>query len=181
MSLVDKQCRETAYLTPPRILDPVRTYFDGPIGLDPCTEPGNPTGADVFFDGENFDGLEESWRGHGGVFVNPPYGRELRRWVTKMENEVSRDLNPPELITLLPGQRFEQLYWQRFVFCSALTAFCMVRKRVNFLRPNGTVAKGNPYGSFIYLYNGNWRTFCDAFGDIGLCVWAREIHTRVKE
>jgi hypothetical protein len=35
-------------LTPPYVLEPVRKLLGG-IGLDPCTEPDNPTGAFQFY------------------------------------------------------------------------------------------------------------------------------------
>lgn len=61
------------YLTPSKVLDAVRDY--GPIVLDPCTEPDNPTGANYFFTREE-DGLKQNWRSfsRGGlIFINPPY------------------------------------------------------------------------------------------------------------
>ncbi len=193
----DKTCLDTTYLTPPRILEPVREYFGAMgISLDPATEPSNPAGAVDFFHGrgdgtaEGLSGLDVRWRAVGyldctyshaikpNVFINPPYGRELRDWVAKIALEASRDCH---ILALLPGQRFEQHYFQRDVFNLQLTAFCAVRKRVNFLRPDGKPAKGNPYGSFIYLYNGNWAQFTQAFGDIGLCIKPAEIYTRVTK
>lgn len=189
----DKTCRSTTYLTPPRILDAVRRYFQEEIDLDPATEPDNPTGAATFYTGDPLDGLKAVWswphpKGNIRVFLNPPYGRELKTWTAKLyweahkkftQNPAQAQMLPPVVLALLPGQRFEQLYWQQYVFNRSLTGFCMVRKRVNFLRPDGTPAKGNPYGSFVYLYNGDFRWFCDCFGDLGLCVWPGEMHTRV--
>lgn len=29
------------------------------------------------------DGLSQSWEGYGAVFCNPPYGREIGKWVKK--------------------------------------------------------------------------------------------------
>lgn len=37
-----------AMLTPPYVLEPLRSLLCG-IELDPCTEPDNPTKADVFY------------------------------------------------------------------------------------------------------------------------------------
>lgn len=61
-------------LTPEYVLGPVRNDLGG-IGLDPCTEPTNPTGADRYFTIDD-DGLEHPWIGPNwfpSVFVNPPY------------------------------------------------------------------------------------------------------------
>jgi site-specific DNA-methyltransferase (adenine-specific) len=161
----EKICRSTDYFTPPRILDPVREYFGGRIDLDPATTWENPTGARRIHTPAN-SGLDAQWIPYR-VFVNPPYGRVLRRWVGKIYEESRKGC---EIVALLPGQRFEQKYWQVEVFNPTLIGFCMVRKRVSFLRPDGTVAKGNPYGSFVYLYNGDFTRFEKAFSEVGLCI-----------
>lgn len=33
------------------------------------------------------DGLSQSWAGYGSVFCNPPYGREIGKWVQKAYSE----------------------------------------------------------------------------------------------
>ena len=149
-TLIDK-----IYTVPPRILSPVREYFRDKISYDPF--------------------LEEEWC--DGTFLNPPHGCEIKPWVTKLHDEAAW---LHEIIALLPGQRFEQLYWQRDVFNQYLTAFCMVRKRVAFLKPDGTPSKNNPYGSFIYLYNGDWDQFTRSFGHVGLCVKFDEHYSEVE-
>lgn len=68
--MVDKVAGNNRWCTPSEALAPVKAY--GPIGLDPCTEADNPAGAATFFT-EDDDGLVQDWRGHGLVFVNPPY------------------------------------------------------------------------------------------------------------
>lgn len=59
------------FLTPGYVLEPVRQALGGVIGLDPCTEPDNPTGA-VDFYCPPVDGAAQSWSAPA-VFVNPPY------------------------------------------------------------------------------------------------------------
>ena len=67
-------------LTPAYVLDPIRELLGG-IGLDPCTEPDNPTRARKFYALPN-DGLELSWKA-GSVFCNPPYGKARDAWVAR--------------------------------------------------------------------------------------------------
>ena len=57
-NFVDKRAMNNIWLTPPEVLDPVRRY--GPIGLDPCTEASNPSGAATFFT-EDDNGLAMPW------------------------------------------------------------------------------------------------------------------------
>lgn len=169
--LNDKGCRSIDWWTPPLVLEPVRAYFralgHNGIELDPATDASNPTRACVFFTAER-DGLSVVW-GHErtSVFVNPPYGKAIRAWVAKIGSEAARGLR---IVALLPGQRFEQGYWQRNLFTEHLTALVAVRKRIAFLRPDGTAQKGNPYGSFLYVYNGSWAEVVRHFSPLGMCL-----------
>jgi site-specific DNA-methyltransferase (adenine-specific) len=149
--LVDKTCQETVWLTPPEILEPIRTYFDGAIMLDPATEQNNPTGAAYYL---TTAGLENSWARYGDVFVNPPYGRDLSKWCEKIGNEARARA---QIVALLPGQRFETRYVQEHLLIPELTALCFVRKRVRFLRKDGTRAPNNPYGSILWIFNGDFE------------------------
>jgi site-specific DNA-methyltransferase (adenine-specific) len=160
----DKTCDYTEWRTPERILEPVREYMGGQIRLDPATSEDNPTCAQDWYTPLD-DGLVQEW--YAPAFVNPPYGKVIRDWVAKIAEEAARGV---EIIALLPGQRFEQQYWQDHVFCEQLTAMCMVRKRLAFIKPDGIPAKGNPYGSFLYLYNGSWSPFSRTFEKVGTCV-----------
>lgn len=149
-TLTDKTCRETVWLTPPPVLDAIRGFFRGPIGLDPATEPSNPTDAEYYYTRVN-DGLTIPWQ--GPVFVNPPYGKELMPWVIKITDE-AKTVTP--IVALLPGQRFETLVWQeRLLPHPNLYAICFIRGRLKFLRPSGEVAKSNPYGSMLYIFDVN--------------------------
>lgn len=68
--LVERKGSNNVWITPPIYVEPVKDY--APIGLDPCTEPHNPTGAESFYTEED-DGLIQDWSGHGLTYVNPPY------------------------------------------------------------------------------------------------------------
>lgn len=69
-----------AMLTPAYVLEPIRELLSG-IGLDPCTEPDNPTGAVDFYH-LPMDGCALPWAADT-VFCNPPYGAARDRWVEK--------------------------------------------------------------------------------------------------
>lgn len=139
MSIVDKNCATIEFYTPPRLVEPVRAYarslgYDG-IELDPAAPEHNPTGAKRHFTAAD-DGLRRSWnteaRSPRGtfVFVNPPYGTALRTWVPYIRRQAEENC----VVALLPGQRFEQPYWQRNLFDPTATrAICAVKGRVSFL------------------------------------------------
>ena len=49
------------------------------FGLDAAATPENAK-CERYFTPE-MDGLSCPWRGYGAVFCNPPYGREIGKWV----------------------------------------------------------------------------------------------------
>jgi len=64
--------------TPEYLLEYVRQFFGGTIGLDPCSNASSTVGAVTNFTFPEEDGLTQPWRSGGvrgtNVFVNPPYG-----------------------------------------------------------------------------------------------------------
>ena len=55
------------------------------FGLDAAASPENAK-CERYFTPE-MDGLSCSWSGYGAVFCNPPYGREIGKWVQKAYSE----------------------------------------------------------------------------------------------
>lgn len=165
--------KSVEFYTPPKYRKAALHYWSllgiRGIDLDPATPPSNPMKARRFFT-EKDDGLRQRWfKGpdEQSTWVNPPYGRQIRKWVAKIGEEALKS-SRHKLVALLPGQRFEQAYWQRSLFNPALTAIVCVRKRISFIGPDGREQKGNPYGSFIYLYNGTYEAVRKAFRTIGM-------------
>ena len=174
--LTDLKCKSTIYLTPARLLDPVKNYFGGSIPLDPATEPSNPTGAGYYGTEEGEindrclgDGLLIDWHRFDGTFVNPPYGRVIKDWCRKIHEE--SDLGAAVIALLPAGPRFSTQYFQDHIFTSTLTVACFVRGRVKFLRPDGTVTTGqNPYDSVLYGFNIDKDRFEQEFKHLGSVV-----------
>ena len=65
------------WLTPPEIIEEL-----GPFDLDPCSPVGRPwaTARKHFTVRDN--GLVQPWEGR--VWLNPPYGSHLARWLSKL-------------------------------------------------------------------------------------------------
>lgn len=55
------------------------------FGLDAAATPENAK-CNCFFTPE-MNGLSLPWSGYGAVFCNPPYGREIGKWVQKAYSE----------------------------------------------------------------------------------------------
>lgn len=76
--------------------------------LDACATPENAKCAKFFTPEDN--GLAQSWL-PGPVFMNPPYGREIGKWVYKAWSESSRGCT---VVCLLPA-RTDTAWWHDYI------------------------------------------------------------------
>src|SRR5258708_4362388 len=82
------------FCTPPELLAKVRLLDPKwGIGLDPCSNEFSSVRAKTEWCGAGpatDDGLAQSWRGHGLVFMNPPHSmspNNIEPWMEKAYNE----------------------------------------------------------------------------------------------
>jgi DNA N-6-adenine-methyltransferase (Dam) len=116
--------------TPAYVLEPVRQALGGTIGLDPCTGPGNPVGAERFYC-PPVDGAAEPWPA-AAIYCNPPYSRARERWVLRCIEAAKAG---SRVVLLIPAATDTRIF-QRAL--STSTAVVFIRGRVKFgtLRPN---------------------------------------------
>lgn len=69
------------------------------------------------------DGLNQSWKGER-VWCNPPYGREIGKWIAKAAVE------PSEVTVMLIPARTDTKAWHQYIFGKAEIRF--VRGRLKF-------------------------------------------------
>jgi len=117
-----------AMLTPGYVLEPIWSVLNG-IGLDPCTELDNPTGAEHFHC-LPADGCSATWIGHS-VFCNPPYGEARGRWVERCIEVGKRK----PVVLLIPAHTETQPFQAALENCSSVL-FCKARLRFGVLREN---------------------------------------------
>ena len=108
--------------TPAEMFHQLELRF-GPFTLDPAATAANAK-CPKFFTAED-DGLLQSWQGHS-VFCNPPYGRQIGKWVEKAFKE-SRQ--PATQVVLLIPARTDTAYWHEYVMRSDCIAFIKGRLR----------------------------------------------------
>lgn len=133
-------------LTPGWVLDVIRGGF-GEIGLDPCTEPSNPTGAKAFFCPPQ-DGLLEDWPSAGGVaFVNPPFS-QLRAWTDAV---IARAGQGHEIIMLTPADS-TTAYFAALTRAADIAA--PMRKRCAFSSPDAVQEAASKFATQLW-YMGN--------------------------
>ena len=110
--------------------------------LDPCATPWN-TKCDKYYTKED-DGLSKSWKGHV-VFMNPPYGREIIKWVKKASEEKSACV-----VCLIPA-RTDTKYWHEFIFPKA-HKIMFIKGRLKF-SGNQNGSGSAPFPSAIVVFD----------------------------
>lgn len=142
--------------TPDDVLELVRAFAGGPIGLDPCTTRRNPCAArSIFTPKEN--GLVQPWGGYGLVYCNPPYGTAAPAWTAKCVAEAAKGA---EIVALLPS-RTDTAWWHGSV--TTATAICFVSGRLTFA---GATAPA-PFPSIVAYWGPLERAFRNVFGARG--------------
>jgi len=114
----------------------------GPFDLDPCATIHNTKCPNFFTEAE--DGLAKDWEGFT-VFVNPPYGRGIDKWIEKGYRESLK--NDTKVIMLVPA-RTDTKYWHKYIMLASELYF--VKGRLKF----GDSTNGAPFPSAVVVFDG---------------------------
>lgn len=130
--------------TPQDIFDKLNAEFS--FTLDPCATDENHK-CDKWFTKEE-DGLQKSWGGES-VFCNPPYGRELPRWVRKAYEESQKDNT---LVVMLIPARTDTKYFHDYILNRSEIRY--IEGRLKF----GDSKNSAPFPSMIVIFrSGGYR------------------------
>lgn len=110
--------------------------------LDPCADEYNHKCAMYYTKDE--DGLKQSWEGHT-VFCNPPYGREIGKWVEKAYLESRK---PNTTVVMLIPARTDTSYFHKYIYNIAEIRF--VKGRLKF----GGCSNPAPFPSMVCVFKG---------------------------
>jgi hypothetical protein len=132
-------------LTPSYVLEPIRGLLGG-IGLDPCTEPDNPTAAGKFYCLPQ-DGVSLPWD-EATIFCNPPYGLARERWVRKCSEAALRG---KRVVLLIPSHTETRIFQEALLACSSVL-FVKARLRFGVLRENRRQEAAS-HGSALFGFN----------------------------
>lgn len=124
------------WATPQSFFDALNREFS--FTLDPCSTHENAK-CEKHYTKED-DGLSQSWGGQV-VFCNPPYGRELPKWVKKCYDE-SRHAT---VVMLIPA-RTDTSYFHDYIYGKAEIRF--IRGRLKF----NDGKQGAPFPSMVVVY-----------------------------
>ena len=127
--------------TPQWLFDKLDKEFE--FTLDPCADVLNHKCRHYYTEREN--GLNKDWTGET-VFVNPPYGKELKKWVKKASEELA-------LVVMLIPARTDTTYWHDYIFGRAAEVRFM-KGRIKFIDPEtGEEGDAALFPSAIIVFN----------------------------
>ena len=93
------------------------------------------------------DGLSQPWDAGGAVFCNPPYGREIKKWVKKAYEEAEKGTT---IVLLLPA-RTDTSWFHDYLYGKAEIRF--LRGRLRFTDADGRAMHPAPFPSMVAVYN----------------------------
>ncbi|BBD90337.1 phage DNA N-6-adenine-methyltransferase-like protein [Staphylococcus caprae] len=102
--------KSNEWYTPQYLFDELNEKYQ--FTLDPCASHENAK-CDKYFTIED-DGLTKDWS-KDIVFMNPPYGRNIKRWIKKAYEE---SVKGATVVCLIPA-RTDTTYWHDYIFNNA--------------------------------------------------------------
>tara|TARA_R110000824_G_scaffold2613_6_gene12111 strand:- start:1061 stop:1558 length:498 start_codon:yes stop_codon:yes gene_type:complete len=132
--------KSTEWETPQDFYERLNSVFD--FDLDPCATAATAKCKDYFT--ENVDGLIRSWAGKK-VFMNPPYGRALKKWIKKAYEEGEK---PRTTVVCLIPARTDTKYWHEY--CMKADEIYFVKGRLKF----GNSSNAAPFPSAVVVFRG---------------------------
>ena len=115
----------------------------GPFTLDPCADSLNHK-CERYFDKEQ-DGLLQSWANEN-VFCNPPYGRQIGKWVEKCYNESK--YNGARCVMLIPA-RTDTKWFHEFILGRLNVEHIFLKGRIKFEGAKNSA----PFPSMIVVFH----------------------------
>jgi site-specific DNA-methyltransferase (adenine-specific) len=132
--------RSDDWATPAEVFQKLDAEFH--FNLDPCADDQNHK-CERYFTKE-IDGLSQNWGGYR-VFCNPPYGREITKWVRKAYEEAHKK---DTLVVMLVPARTDTKWFHDYVYNRAEIRF--IKGRLTF----GDSTEHAPFPSVVVIYRG---------------------------
>ena len=128
--------------TPQFLFDELHAKYNFTIDV---ASSGENAKVDNYYTEED-DALKKKWEGR--VFVNPPYGREIKHWVKKAYEESLKHYN--ECVVMLIPSRTDTTYWHDYIFGKAKDIE-FIKGRLKF-ELNGKPSGPAPFPSAIITF-----------------------------
>lgn len=131
--------------TPQRLFAELDNEFH--FVLDAAASPENAKCGRYFT--EEDDALKQNWDVGGAVWCNPPYGRNIHKWVKKAYEEHKRT---GVTIVMLLFAKTDTMWFHRWIYHEA--EFRFVEGRLKFEDENGVAKWNAPAPSMIVIWRG---------------------------
>lgn len=127
------------WATPQNLFDEINKEFD--FTLDACASKWNYKHQNYFDKGIN--ALEQNWI--GTVWMNPPYGREIGKWMQKAYQEAK---NGATVVCLVPA-RTDTKWWHEYAVKGEIR---FIKGRIKFTNPFNNATNSAPFPSAIVIF-----------------------------
>lgn len=135
------------WATPQELFDEIAKRY-GPFSIDVCATKENKKCPSYYGLDVGLDGLTAPWHVNGlpgpKCWMNPPYGREIGKWVRKAYEE---SLKGCTVVCLLPA-RVDTKWFHQFCYKNENAVVSFLEGRVRF---EGATA-GAPFPSMIVVF-----------------------------
>lgn len=125
------------WATPQDFFDEQNAKY-GPFDVDVCADATNAKCV-TYFD-KTIDGLKQTWTGK--CWMNPPYGREIGKWIKKAYESAG---NGTVVVCLVPA-RTDTKWWHDYAIKGQIT---FIRGRLKF----GGSKNSAPFPSAIVVFS----------------------------
>lgn len=112
------------WATPRAFVRAIERRLGGPFDLDVCATPENTVCERFYTKGD--DGLSKPWNAER-VWMNPPYGYGIGKWIRKAWESSERDAGI--VVALIPAKT-ETAWWHDYVMRAV--EICLIRGRMRF-------------------------------------------------
>ncbi len=126
--------------TPQDFFDKMDAEYN--FSLDVCAISDNAK-CSTFFTPE-VDGLKQEW--YGTCWMNPPYGREIGKWVAKAYDEAVRKKNC-KVVALLPA-RTDTRWFHDYIYMKRGVTVDFIKGRLKF----GDGKNSAPFPSMVVIF-----------------------------
>lgn len=128
--------------TPQKLFDQLNSEFK--FTLDPCADEFNCK-CEKYYTLE-MDGLSMPWESDERIFINPPYGRVLKKWVEKAYFVNKEQGN---LIVMLIPSRTDTAWFHDYIYNNPKVEIRFIKGRLYF----GDAQSPAPFPSMIVIFN----------------------------
>lgn len=110
--------------------------------VDVCASYDNAK-VNPYFD-KKIDGLSMDWVGYGSCWMNPPYGREIGKWIKKAHDESQKGC---KVVCLLPA-RTDTKWFHEYIYKKDYVSIEFLKGRLKF----GGHKDPAPFPSMIVIF-----------------------------